>query len=521
MSRVKSIEEQLLESMGHTNVGEAHVKHEAVALPSKLEAKRITEAYSMEFDGSEKSIEALKDLFRREKHELSVDRNNRVTTKDVKGKELTIFKGDEVGVKNGRITVKSLSAGLIKITEEEGKILRVSGAKGSPEAEEFMAKIEDMYKKNFPKGMFMSGVRSILGGPFVSIVTGIQPKGKQSGGIIENDPAFQSFSIDLADDGSMPEKLSIDSRNGGSLATNPEKGSYMAMGRVKFGWKKKTGNLAQILKHMDLYFKKMRSVVDANKDNIFGGSDLIETFIVNEADLPTDVIAKIKANNDKMTDLKKNGGSQEEIDALEKENDELNGGNKTSEKKVREKYIKTIPDLVRDTENSIKQLANGMKFYAKRSPNAKTIMATDYLESFKKLKEAIAKDNVTDNLLNDVEQTIKELVEGNNSFKPKGVRLDDFMENFNALKTALKNKTSESKVKKNFKVEAYGSTGSVTLLGDYDGVITKEDGDFIYIRHESKIDKNVVVGSEVKFDIALIIKGEKSLTYADNIKLIK
>lgn len=48
-------------------------------------------------------------------------------------------------------------------------------------------------------------------------------------------------------------------------------------------------------------------------------------------ELSQDVQDKIKANNDKMTELKNNGGSQEEIDALEKENDELNGGNETSE----------------------------------------------------------------------------------------------------------------------------------------------------------------------------------------------
>lgn len=50
-------------------------------------------------------------------------------------------------------------------------------------------------------------------------------------------------------------------------------------------------------------------------------------------ELPQDVQDKIKANNDKMTQLKKDGAPQAEIDALEKENDELNGGNKTSEAK--------------------------------------------------------------------------------------------------------------------------------------------------------------------------------------------
>lgn len=57
---------------------------------------------------------------------------------------------------------------------------------------------------------------------------------------------------------------------------------------------------------------------------------VIEAHSIKE-ELSQEVQDKIKANNDKMTELKKNGGSQEEIDALEAENDKLNGGNKTSE----------------------------------------------------------------------------------------------------------------------------------------------------------------------------------------------
>jgi len=49
---------------------------------------------------------------------------------------------------------------------------------------------------------------------------------------------------------------------------NSVEGSYMAYGRVKFGWRKKTGTPEQLLKHLDNYFKKMRKVVDANKDNL-------------------------------------------------------------------------------------------------------------------------------------------------------------------------------------------------------------------------------------------------------------
>jgi hypothetical protein len=316
---------------------------------------------------------------------------------------------------------------------EEGQILRVSGEEGSPEAKEFISKIETMYKKQFPKGMFNAGVRKSIGSPYISIEIGIIPREKQAHNIAMNDDGYHAFMMSLMNDGSMPEKLSIDANQGGSLKVKPEKGSHYAMGSVKFGWKKKSGTLDQVLKHMDLYFKKMRSVVDANLENIYGGSEFIESLredsddayrakvdglrkrvselhtsvknltdkiqamvaknkgmkhddpkwdaarekmnamegkrsdqrakieelgakidkeiekhkkakkeSVKESDLPTDVIAKIKANNDKMTDLKKNGGSQEEIDALEKENDELNGGNKTFGESAGKAFFGTV-----------------------------------------------------------------------------------------------------------------------------------------------------------------------------------
>jgi hypothetical protein len=171
MSRVKSIEEQLLESMGHTNVGAAYVKEEAVALPSKLGVKRISES-------KEKIL-------------------------------------------NGKVRY-----------------------------------FDDRKMK----------------------------------GAIRGDDG-NTYTIMLSPTDNKHRELSSKIKEGG---------------KIKF-----------IVLDADEGIAKIG-------DFSFGES-------VSESDLPQDVIAKIKANNDKMTDLKKNGGSQEEIDALEKENDELNGGNKTFE----------------------------------------------------------------------------------------------------------------------------------------------------------------------------------------------
>lgn len=65
-------------------------------------------------------------------------------------------------------------------------------------------------------------------------------------------------------------------------------------------------------------------------------AELFATLKPKVEELSQEVKDKIKANNDKMTALKANGGSQEEIDALEKENDELNGGSQTAESHLTE-----------------------------------------------------------------------------------------------------------------------------------------------------------------------------------------
>lgn len=87
-----------------------------------------------------------------------------------------------------------------------------------------------------------------------------------------------------------------------------------------------------------------------------GSLEIMNESKISNEELSQDVQDKIKANNDKMSDLKANGGSQEEIDKLEKENDELNGGNKTAvtEEMSYDEYKKKHAALWKKAENSSK-----------------------------------------------------------------------------------------------------------------------------------------------------------------------
>jgi len=135
-------------------------------------------------------------------------------------------------------------------------------------ADDFLKEIESEFKKNFSKGWFEPSKGALGGGIYVK--SGIQSKNEHSNGIKENDPAYQIIvfnGVELGKD--LPEKFMVEVSTGGSLTVKPEEGSHMAQGRVKFGWRKKTGTPEQILKHMKNYFSKMKKVYKANKSNMF------------------------------------------------------------------------------------------------------------------------------------------------------------------------------------------------------------------------------------------------------------
>ena len=141
--------------------------------------------------------------------------------------------------------------------------------KTTEEVKKFMEKIETEYKKLFPKGWMNIRLDKGLGKEQLYLVFGIQPKEKWSSNLMDNDPGLQKMFIYGITSEGVGDKLEADMITGGSLTVKPEEGSYMAFGRVKFGWRKKsTGSLEDMEKHLINYFKKMKKVVEDNKDNL-------------------------------------------------------------------------------------------------------------------------------------------------------------------------------------------------------------------------------------------------------------
>ena len=129
-------------------------------------------------------------------------------------------------------------------------------------SESLLEKIGGMFKKEFPKGWY-SASKGALSSAVEMASFGIQPEKDWVNKIRDNDPAMHNLYVSPKGD-----KFEADVFRGGSLLVNPPEGSHLAFGSVKFGWRKKTGSGDQILKHMQDYFKKMRKVVNDNKDNM-------------------------------------------------------------------------------------------------------------------------------------------------------------------------------------------------------------------------------------------------------------
>ena len=139
-------------------------------------------------------------------------------------------------------------------------------AKRVTPADELAAQLESAIKAVFPnsavKAVFTDNIS-----PTITIWFALQgDKSKHENGIVHNDPMYSLYFIHgLGADGSVPEKITIDSSDGGSVAVKPDPGSMMAYGRLKLGWRKKTGSPADIVRHVAKYFTNAKRLI---KDNL-------------------------------------------------------------------------------------------------------------------------------------------------------------------------------------------------------------------------------------------------------------
>ena len=146
------------------------------------------------------------------------------------------------------------------------KDLTESQTQTSKEVEDFIKSVKDSFLKEFPKAWFDGSYSRSF--KTIDFEFGIQPKSKHANHIARNDPSHHKLIMHDIIDGEFPEKSTMEMLTGGALYVKPEEGSHLAMGSVKIGYRKKTGTPAQIVKHLQNYFKKMKKVVNDNKDNL-------------------------------------------------------------------------------------------------------------------------------------------------------------------------------------------------------------------------------------------------------------
>lgn len=139
--------------------------------------------------------------------------------------------------------------------------------------QQFVEAVKAAYMKTFPKG-YIDGRVSNAFKPSMYFEARLQGDiSKVSNQIKQNDAAFQSWHVwdigaDAANGGELADKMTVEIGQGGSLMVQPAPGSHRAFDSVKFGWRKKSGNADQLVKHLANYFKKMKKVVDQNRGNL-------------------------------------------------------------------------------------------------------------------------------------------------------------------------------------------------------------------------------------------------------------
>jgi hypothetical protein len=150
-------------------------------------------------------------------------------------------------------------------------------------APEMADKIRDAIKEVFPDSLVKSEFepKAIYRNIYVAFTLG-KDKSEYTNGYAENDPMLHRFSItgptdELPADGTLPPKVTVEASQGGHIYITPEE-KYLAYGRLKLGWKKKTGTPEQIVAHMKNYFVKAKELIKQNMDKMHKDHvDLVKT----------------------------------------------------------------------------------------------------------------------------------------------------------------------------------------------------------------------------------------------------
>lgn len=136
-------------------------------------------------------------------------------------------------------------------------------------AVELDSKIKETFKKYFPNGFIGSSSYAMNGGMYwkAGLIGDVKDC---SGGYRVNDILTYTFGIhhdglyDSTDE--IKGKLIVEFIEN-SFVTNPEPGSYLAMGRIKVPGRKITNTPEKILKVLDKYFSECRDMIKVQIEN--------------------------------------------------------------------------------------------------------------------------------------------------------------------------------------------------------------------------------------------------------------
>jgi hypothetical protein len=137
----------------------------------------------------------------------------------------------------------------------------------------FINDVEHSFKKQFPKGYFNAFMDQGLSGNMINVRCGlIGDLNDVSHKIRQNDPMYHQWLIFLSGDNMEVSYLQ------GGLDLKPDAGSYLAIKRLKTGFRQFTGDEKKATKAFDKFFVKLRGLVDENNGSLFN-RDMYKDYI--------------------------------------------------------------------------------------------------------------------------------------------------------------------------------------------------------------------------------------------------
>lgn len=118
------------------------------------------------------------------------------------------------------------------------------------DVQKFTHAIGGIIRKHFPKGYTEVRADSRFGSSGIYVATATKPANEQKNGIIQNDPAYQTFWMHGSfTDAGMNPKIKIE----------------MSQGSKVYGWRNKSGSPEQILKYLDAYYARLSTMMQARE----------------------------------------------------------------------------------------------------------------------------------------------------------------------------------------------------------------------------------------------------------------